>query len=437
VLREYGDRENRGEILVHPHHPYHRQRRILAGVLTVICAVAGAVAIGPPAGADPSDDAKRADRAVDRAAAVLEDATTRAQLAATQLAAAMSALPAAQERVAETRGQVASALAAANTARRRADAAEAAYAVVEARFAVAQARVEQARSKVDLVVSATYKGSTFAAINIIAEATGPRDAMDRLGYVGQLMESQQAEVDAFTRARREARTEQDRAGVAQRAADEAERAAVDSLGAAKAAQDAAEQARRTVLLLAANRRAALAVARSERGAVLARYREAKEEEARIVASLRRWEERKGGTATSFTGGSKLMMPVHGWKSSDFGMRLNPVYGVWKLHAGVDIAAGHGSPIRAAADGRVVYAGWSGGYGNYTCISHGRYQGQGLSTCYGHQSEILVGADEQVRRGELIGRVGTTGASTGNHLHFEVRVSGSPHDPLRYLPECLC
>jgi murein DD-endopeptidase MepM/ murein hydrolase activator NlpD len=131
------------------------------------------------------------------------------------------------------------------------------------------------------------------------------------------------------------------------------------------------------------------------------------------------------------------MPVRGWKSSDYGMRYDPYYRVWQLHAGADFAAGGGTPIHAAAAGRVVRAGYNGGYGNYTCISHGRYKGRNLSTCYGHQSRMLVHVGERVRRGEIIGRVGTTGASTGYHLHFEVRVSGSPRNPLRYLPSCLC
>jgi murein DD-endopeptidase MepM/ murein hydrolase activator NlpD len=131
------------------------------------------------------------------------------------------------------------------------------------------------------------------------------------------------------------------------------------------------------------------------------------------------------------------MPVHGWKSSNFGMRFDPVYKVYQLHAGVDLAAGGGQPIVAAADGVVVRAGWGGGNGNYTCISHGIYQGKGLATCYGHQSQILVKAGQRVHRGELLGRVGTTGASTGYHLHFEVRLNGAPIQPLNWLPGCLC
>jgi murein DD-endopeptidase MepM/ murein hydrolase activator NlpD len=414
---------------------YHPTRfAALAAVCTVVLSLATG---GGQANADPRDDAKAADRAVDRAAAVLEDATSRAQGAAKQLAAAISALPAAQHRVAVTRGRVAAARTVADTARRKADLAQTQYRAVADRFQQAELRVARAQQRVDEMISAAYKGSTFAAINIIAEAAGPMDAIDRLGYVGRVMDHQQADVDELTVARREARIAQDSSGAAKRRAERTERLAVSTLTAARAAQADAEQARLAVVKLTASRKRALAVARSERTATLAKYRTLKAEEARTVAALRAWESRSKGTGGTLRAGGKLLMPVHGWKSSNFGMRLNPVYHIWRLHAGTDFAAGHGTPIRAAAAGRVVTAGYSGGYGNYTCISHGRYRGRGLSTCYGHQSHIGVYVGEQVRRGEIIGRVGTTGASTGNHLHFEVRVSGEPRNPLNYLPGCLC
>jgi murein DD-endopeptidase MepM/ murein hydrolase activator NlpD len=131
------------------------------------------------------------------------------------------------------------------------------------------------------------------------------------------------------------------------------------------------------------------------------------------------------------------MPVDGVKTSDYGIRIDPVTGAERLHAGVDFAAPGGTPIWAAAAGTVIQAGWADGYGNFTCVSHGTYEGQGMSTCYAHQSEIQVGAGEAVDAGETIGLVGTTGNSTGNHLHFEVRLDGSPVDPLPWLPDCLC
>jgi murein DD-endopeptidase MepM/ murein hydrolase activator NlpD len=401
--------------------------------MSALCAAGLALVTTVPAAGDTRDDARNAAKRAARAEAVLEDATVAARNAARRLETATGALPAAQHKVAASRGLVVAARVAAHTARRDADAARTAYAAVAGNYQQAQDRVEAARQRVDDIAAASYMGGNFGAINVLVGATGPRDAMERLDLVHQVMEKQQAGVDEMTSARRAARTEQDRAGLAKRAAEAAEQDATDKLAAAQTAQQVALRARAAVVALAGTRRQALAVARSQRAAVLARYRRAKAEEARIEATLRAWGHR-GGTR-SIAG--MLLMPVHGWKSSDFGERYDPYYGVWQLHAGTDFAAGTGTPIHAAADGRVIQAGWDGGYGNYTCLGHGDYHGQNFSTCYGHQSKILVYVGEYVRRGEIIGQVGTTGASTGSHLHFETRFNGVPRNPLAYLPPCLC
>ncbi len=138
------------------------------------------------------------------------------------------------------------------------------------------------------------------------------------------------------------------------------------------------------------------------------------------------------TAATTYGGGRLRRPVPGRITSSFGNRFDPYYHVWQLHAGIDIGAASGTEIGAAANGRVTRAGWSGGYGNYTCIDHGQFDGQRLSTCYGHQSAILVRPGQQVSAGQVIGRVGSTGASTGPHLHFEVRLGGRPVDPMPWI-----
>ncbi|MDQ7910991.1 peptidoglycan DD-metalloendopeptidase family protein [Phytohabitans sp. ZYX-F-186] len=132
------------------------------------------------------------------------------------------------------------------------------------------------------------------------------------------------------------------------------------------------------------------------------------------------------------GDGRLGMPVEGRRTSPFGNRFDPFYHRWQLHAGVDIAAPMGKPIRAAADGVVTQSGWNGGYGNYTCINHGQYDGKRLSTCYAHQSKILVSTGQKVKAGQVIGLIGSTGASTGPHLHFEVRIGGRPVDPTPWL-----
>jgi murein DD-endopeptidase MepM/ murein hydrolase activator NlpD len=120
--------------------------------------------------------------------------------------------------------------------------------------------------------------------------------------------------------------------------------------------------------------------------------------------------------------SGFIWPVNGPVVSPYGMR----WGV--LHAGIDIAVPAGTPIRAAASGTVVLAAYTDGYGNYTCIDHGG----GISTCYAHQSSYAVSSGQSVDQGEVIGSVGCTGHCFGDHLHFEVRVNGSPVDPLGYL-----
>jgi len=121
-------------------------------------------------------------------------------------------------------------------------------------------------------------------------------------------------------------------------------------------------------------------------------------------------------------GAGFMWPVNAPITSPFGWRWG------RMHEGIDLGAPYGSPIAAAAAGVVIYAGWEGGYGNLTVIDHGG----GLATAYGHQSRIAVSVGQNVAQGEIIGYVGSTGHSTGPHLHFEVRVNGQAVDPLGYL-----
>jgi murein DD-endopeptidase MepM/ murein hydrolase activator NlpD len=129
---------------------------------------------------------------------------------------------------------------------------------------------------------------------------------------------------------------------------------------------------------------------------------------------------QGGDTTPSAAG--LIWPVNGPVTSPFGYRWG------RLHAGIDIGVPNGTPIHAAAAGNVVIAGWVGGYGNYTCIDHGG----GLATCYAHQSSFAVSVGQHVEQGQVIGYTGCTGHCYGPHLHFEVRINGTPVDPLGYL-----
>lgn len=158
-----------------------------------------------------------------------------------------------------------------------------------------------------------------------------------------------------------------------------------------------------------------------------------EEEAR----KRREEERRkaaeaaNNTYTSYSGGSgQMLWPVSGHYNitSLYGNRIHPIFKTNKFHAGIDISAPLGTSILAAKSGIVIYSGWQGGYGNCVMISHG----DGIVTLYGHHSKNLVSVGQYVEAGQKIALCGSTGYSTGPHLHFEVRVNGSTTNPLNWL-----
>jgi len=121
-------------------------------------------------------------------------------------------------------------------------------------------------------------------------------------------------------------------------------------------------------------------------------------------------------------------PIAGWLSSGFGNRADPFTGQPDFHAGLDISADKGTPVRATADGVVELAAYNGNYGNCIMISHGF----GIGTRFGHLSGYAVGVGQKVKRGDVIGYVGATGRATSSHLHYEILLNGSPINPLRLL-----
>ena len=191
------------------------------------------------------------------------------------------------------------------------------------------------------------------------------------------------------------------------------------------ARAAQEESRAKVAAEAANEERLLAAVRGERTEYERRIRALQAESDEIADLLRR----RGSGGAAIRGNGSLSPPLaNPVITSSFGYRIHPIYGDRRLHAGIDLRATSGTPIYAAAPGEVVYAGWRGGYGNCVIIDHGG----GVATLYAHQSSMAVAEGEEVSRGDVIGAVGSTGFSTGPHLHFEVRVDGVPVDPLGYL-----
>jgi len=147
----------------------------------------------------------------------------------------------------------------------------------------------------------------------------------------------------------------------------------------------------------------------------------------IEAQIRRYQRTTGRVPYSTPWRGSFMRPVNGAVTSGFGSRMHPILHRVIMHRGIDISAAAGTPIRAADGGTVIWSGSRGGYGLCVIIDHGG----GMATVYGHCSRLAVGAGNSVRKGDVIGYVGSTGLSTGPHLHFEVRRDGSPINPLTH------
>jgi murein DD-endopeptidase MepM/ murein hydrolase activator NlpD len=201
----------------------------------------------------------------------------------------------------------------------------------------------------------------------------------------------------------------------------------------------AREAEARVGHLVAAREAALAAARAAQAADDAAHARRETVSSELQAELAARAQQELGTAGRRDGATvparrgALAWPVQGRVSSPFGMRVHPITGAYKLHTGIDVSAPCGTPIRTARDGVVVAAGWNSAYGWRTVVSHGAVDGVLLTTTYNHQERLGVAVGDRLGTGQILGEVGSTGYSTGCHLHFELFVNSSLVDPAPWLP----
>jgi murein DD-endopeptidase MepM/ murein hydrolase activator NlpD len=269
---------------------------------------------------------------------------------------------------------------------------------------------------------AVYEGGEPSTMDVLIDADDFSDVLDQLDYLNSIAAQDRGIVENVEGARDHmselrARTGKTKARVASithvvRVRTEQQRSLKNQLVARQQGLSAARGARKNSLAAVredARHYASEAAALQAQSANLA---------AQIQASRATVTYSSGDSTPSSSG---LIWPVSGPVVSPFGWRWG------RMHEGIDIAAGYGAPIAAAAAGVVIYAGWMGGYGNLIIIDHGG----GLATAYAHQSSFAVGGGS-VSQGQVIGYVGCTGHCFGPHVHFEVRINGSPVDPLGYL-----
>ena len=302
--------------------------------------------------------------------------------------------------------------------RNREAVAAAELAAKQAELSAAQSRLESLRARLQSAIRilearlvALYKSSDPDVLTVLLSSHGFDDLLERTEYF-QRIDDQDNEIVSRVRDFRNQMQE--------------------TVNTVKAARNAIAERKAELERTRAKlerRTGELAAARKQHRATLAEVRDQKQtlegDLSKISAKIQEQLAQLGGGVLPAgpirAGSGELIWPVDGPITSGFGSRWG------SFHEGIDSSAPTGTPIRAAKSGTIVLAAYTGGYGNYTCVTHGG----GLSTCYGHQSSFAR-TSGSISQGSILGYVGSTGHSTGPHLHFEVRVNGQAVDPLGYL-----
>ncbi len=441
-----------------------RLPRRATGVTTVLTALVAASLLGAagPVYAGPRDEKVKVDANIEELSELLVGTSKELTDAYAALAASQAALPGAQAALDAAEAAEAEAERKDVELAGRLEAAQQSKADAEAEVAASTQEIVDSEAAIGRLAAEVYRsGHTSTQMQVALGSTTPDDFATKYVLADAVMRSRGGTLARLNetkalRSNAEARL----AAVEVQVADLRQQAA-DNLVAAEAARQEAAQAKAAVDALIVQQTQATATIEARKAEETAKLAELKAEQDRLAAELKRIAAaekaaaekaareaaareaaaRKRGAGSSSGGGgsssgggssqSTLARPVGGPVTSGYGYRIHPIYKTKRLHAGIDFGSACGTPVRAAEDGRIVSAGNAGGYGNRIVVSHGVLRGEGVATSYNHLSGYKV-TSGSVSRGQIIGYVGTTGSSTGCHLHFEVYVNGDHVNPSGWL-----
>ena len=298
----------------------------------------------------------------------------------------------------------------------------------ERQLAEAQKRLEGRESVFYKRVRDIYINGRLSYLDVVIGSKDFSDFANRLEVLKRIIDSDITLINEIKKERAEIEAHKQKLE-----ADRAKLVELEKAALAKQAEIEQKKAERNVVLQKAqNDRATAMQAIEELNASSAQVSAMlKERQAARAAAAAAAAQSSGGQGASdnwVQGTGQLGWPVSGEITSPYGYRVHPIWGTTIYHSGIDIGVDEGTPVHAADGGVVVWSGWMGGYGYAVVIDHGN----GLSTLYGHNSELAVDEGQSVAKGQVISYAGSTGNSTGPHVHFEVRANGDPVDPMGYL-----
>jgi murein DD-endopeptidase MepM/ murein hydrolase activator NlpD len=413
---------------------------LLAGLLTLPTA--------PALGADEDQLRERQAEVSER----LDEANGDLGHSSVQLIAAVAALEAAEEQLDDarqelerTRVELAAAEELDRTMQARLDAAVRRLAQARAQLAEGREQVERQRAEVADWAASSFQSndSQLMELRVLLGAQTPETLTTQMDAVDSVSDKNADRFDRLQAAEVLLQVNEDEVEAARDEVAERRAAAAANLEQKQQLEARAEAAHDTIAGLVSERAAAMRAAQQAKAAdrrqiaALESERSRIESELAAIAASREAERLRQQAAAASTGsvlnsGGFLSYPVNTYVTSPYGQRFHPILHYWKLHDGTDFGAGCGLPIRAAADGVVLSMYYNGGYGNRVIIDHGVQKGVSLSTSYNHLSQFGTFIGDTVEQGEVIGYVGTTGYSTGCHLHFMVYENGGTVDPMSWL-----
>jgi murein DD-endopeptidase MepM/ murein hydrolase activator NlpD len=380
----------------------------------------------------------------------LDESSAQVRHAAASLTAARTRLAGAQTHLADTRGKLAAAQALDKEMAARLAAAQERLAQSRADLAAGRRKIAGQQTVLRRIVVANYQSGdpSLMGLSLVLTTQDPEQLSGQLGAVQDVMDKQAVVLDRLEATRALLTVQEQGVEAAERQVAQRREDAARDLARTRSLEAQAVSAEASVRHLVDVRSAAQRRARAARSADLAALRGLQREQDRIAALLRERAQRArarwagtgtgtgAGTGTGTGGavhsGGVLDYPVSGPVTSPFGWRIHPIFGYRSLHNGVDFGVGCGTPIRAAASGRVVARYFQTAWGNRVIIDHGIHQGVDVATITNHMNTpAIVAPGQHVSRGQVVGYVGTTGWSTGCHLHFTVLRNGAPVNPMSW------
>jgi murein DD-endopeptidase MepM/ murein hydrolase activator NlpD len=419
-------------------------RRSLVAVLVVLGAALSLLSV-PSAPANELDDRKRrVHREIDQAQKHLRHSSAKLVRATRKVQRAERRLDAAERTLDRRRAELS---AAAIVDARMQSALDAATARLgRAQDALARGeRSHRAQEEVLRHIAArTYQSGSPAlmGLNLVLTSDDPAELSTQLNVVRNVMEREAATLQRLEASRLLLELQRERVATARQEVAARRVDAARTLARRRALESRAAAASERVGELVEERRQVRKKATKTKRADQRRLRQLRKERAKITRLIRKREVqlRKKRSKAAIARAKKasrsrtapLAKPVDSYVTSPYGMRLHPIYRAWRLHDGTDFGASCGTPVRAAANGRVIGRYYNVGYGNRVVVAHGYMRGASVTTTYNHLSRYSTRVGQRVRRGEVIGFVGTTGYSTGCHLHFMVFRNGRTANPMTWL-----